>query len=308
MAAQKVVIPGGSGFMGRPLARYFAEQGYEVVVLSRKAREAEGAIRWLPWDGETLGPWAAEFEGAAAIINLAGRSVNCRYNAANKQSIYDSRLKSTKVVGEAIAHCQEKPPVWINAASATIYRHAEDRPMDEATGEIGTGFSVDVCQQWERTLVEADTPGVRKVALRSAIVFGPGEGGVMDVLLRLTRMGLGGTMGNGRQYVSWVHTEDFCHAVRWIMEHPELEGPVNVAAPGPLPNRELMALLRKAVGIPVGLPATKWMLEIGAVFLQTETELILKSRWVVPGKLLASGFQFRYPAVGAAVQQIVKAS
>ena len=291
--------------MGRPLATHFAEQGCEVVVFSREARGGNGAIRCVPWDGETLGPWAAEFEGAAAVINLSGRSVNCRYNAANRKAIYDSRLNSTRIVGAAIARCVNPPPVWINAASATIYRHAEDRPMDEATGEIGAGFSVDVCQKWERTLAEASTPHTRKVALRSAIVFAAGAGGVMDVLLRLTRLGLGGTMGNGRQYVSWVQGEDFCRSVQWIMEHSELEGPVNCAAPNPIRNRELMALLRKVLGVPVGLPATKWMLEIGAVFLRTETELILKSRWVLPGKLLASGFSFRYPEIEGAVRQIV---
>ena len=304
-AAPKIVLPGGSGYLGRQLEEYLQRNGYEVVVLSRNGDGGDGAARVVRWDGRTAGPWAGELEGAAAVVNLAGKSVNCRYHAANRQAIYASRLESTRAVGEAVGRCEQPPPVWINASSATIYRHAEDRPMDEATGEIGDGFSVDVCHQWERMLWDAPAPGTRKVALRGALVLGPGSGGVMDVFLRLARLGLGGTMGNGRQYVSWVHAEDFCRAVEWILGHAELEGPINCAAPNPVPNRELMATLRKVVGRRVGLPATRWMLEVGAFFLRTETELILKSRRVVPRRLLESGFEFHYPELEAAVRQIV---
>lgn len=301
-----VVLPGGSGFLGRILAAHFAERDYQVVVLSRRPSLAGGPIRNVRWDGETLGDWAAEFEGAAAVVNLAGRTVNCRYHERNREEIYQSRLRSTRVVGEAVARCAAPPPVWINSASATIYRHAEDRPMDEETGEIGSGFSVDVCRKWEQTLWDAAVPSTRKVALRSALVLGKGRGGVMETFLRLVRLGLGGTMGSGAQFVSWVHAEDFTGAIQWLVERDLLDGPVNCASPNPVPNAEFMRTLRRACRQPIGLPAAAWMLEVGAVFLQTETELILKSRRVVPKRLLDAGFRFRYPELAAAVEQIVR--
>jgi uncharacterized protein (TIGR01777 family) len=300
-----IVIPGGAGYLGRGLADHFARQGHRVVVLSRQPPADAGQIQVVGWDGRTLGDWAEEFEGAEAIINLAGRSVNCRYNARNRQEIYDSRLLSTKVVGKAIARCVRPPRVWINSSSATIYRHALDRSMDEATGEIGTGFSVDVCQKWERTLFDAPTPQTRRIALRSSIVFGKGRGGAMEAFHRLVRLGLGGTLGPGTQFVSWVHSEDFARGVQWIMEQEGLEGPVNLASPNPVPNAEFMRLLRQVCHQPIGLPAARWMLEIGAFFLGTETELLLKSRRVIPGKLLESGFTFLYPRLDAALNAII---
>ena len=300
-----VVIPGGSGYLGRLLTQHWAGRGYRVVVLSRRGGEDHGRVLHLPWDGERLGPWARELEGAEAVLNMAGRSVNCRYHARNRREIYDSRLRSTRVLGEAIAACARPPRTWINAASATIYRHALDRPMDEATGELGKGFSVDVCLQWERTLAEADTPRTRKVALRTAMVLGEGHGGVMDAFLRIVRLGLGGTLGPGNQFVSWVHAEDFVRTIDWVVEHEVLEGAVNCTSPHPVPNAEFMRTLRQVCRQPLGLPATRWMLEIGAVLLRTETELLLKSRRVVPRRLLESGFVFRYPELRPALEQIV---
>lgn len=300
----KLILPGGAGFLGRVLTAHFAAQGWKIVVLSRGNSAPDGA-RLVFWDGETLGDWAHEFEGADAVVNLAGRSVNCRYNAKNKQEIYDSRLKSTKVIGEAIARCEKPPPVWINSSSATIYRHAEDREMDESNGEIGSGFSVDVCQKWEAELNAAKTPRTRKIALRAAMVFGPQPGGVMDAFATITRRGLGGALGNGSQFVSWIHADDFARSVQWIIEHEELSGAINCAAPGPLPNREFMRILRAACRVSFGLPTAKWMLEIGAFFMGTETELMLKSRRVVPGKLLQSGFAFKFTDWRAACEDIV---
>lgn len=303
-----LVLPGGFGYIGRLLTDYFTRAGYSVIILSRQPRTADSSARIVRWDGETLGDWANEFENAAAVINLAGRTVNCRYNTVNRQQIYDSRLHSTHVIGEAIARCASPPKIWINSSSATIYRHALDRPMDEATGEIGTGFSVDVCQKWEKTLADAPTPHTRKVALRSAMVFGRGEGGVAEAFLNLTRRGLGGTLGDGKQFVSWIHAEDFARSIAWIMAHEDLEGPVNCASPNPLPNAQFMRTLRAVCRQRIGLPAPRWMLEIGAFFLRTETELLLKSRRVVPGKLLASGFTFSYPEIRAALEEIVHGS
>jgi uncharacterized protein (TIGR01777 family) len=306
----RIILPGGGGFLGRHLAGFFVAQGYEVVVLSRRARPDVPGNRYLVWDGRALGPWATAFEGARAVINLAGRTVNCRYTAKNRQEIYDSRLQSTAVIGQAIAACAAPPPVWVNSSSATIYRDADDRPMDEATGELGTGFSVDVCRKWEAALDAAPTPRTRKVALRSAMVFGPGEGGVFEAFRRVVALGLGGTLGRGSQFVSWIHVRDFCRAVQFIMEDDRpnpLQGPVNVASPHPVTNRQFMRIFRQACHKRLGLPATRWLLEIGAFFLRTETELLLKSRQVVPGRLLASGFQFEFPDLKSALEDVVRA-
>lgn len=298
----KIVIPGGSGQVGTTLARAFHQRGEEVVVLSRTQTSA---IPWrvVQWDGETLGDWASEFEGADTVINLAGQSVNCRYTAENRRTIIDSRVKSTRIVGQAIAEAKDAPRVWLQASTATLYAHRYDAPNDEATGIIGGSepnapdtwrFSIDVVKKWERELNAAATPNTRKVLMRSAIVMSPSPGGPFDMLLRLVRFGFGGRFGDGREYVSWVHDQDFVRAVDWLTQHDDLEGPVILAAPNPLPNSEFMQALRKAWGISFGLPATEWMLELGAFVLRSETELMLKSRRVVPARLLQSGFTFLF--------------
>jgi hypothetical protein len=298
----KIVLPGGSGQVGTLLARAFGGDGHEVVVLGRSA--SAGPWRSVAWDARTLGPWAAELDGADVVINLAGRNVNCRYNAANRREIMESRVDSTRVLGEAIAGCARPPRLWLQSSTATIYAHRFDAPNDEAAGIIGGDepdapvswrFSIEVARAWERAFDEAPVPHTRKVALRSAVVLSPDAGGIFDVLLGLVRRGLGGRSGDGRQYVSWIHHEDFTRAVRWLIEREDFVGVVNLAAPGPLPNDDFMRVLREAWGTRVGLPATRWMLEVGAVFLRTETELILKSRRVVPGRLLEAGFEFRFP-------------
>jgi uncharacterized protein len=301
---RKIVIPGGSGYLGRVLTDYLTKQSFQVVILARHSASGDG-IRHVAWDGATLGAWANELEGAEAVINLAGRSVNCRYNARNRQQIYDSRLRPTAAIGAAIAQCARPPRIWINASSATIYRHALDRPMDEVTGEFGDGFSVDVCQQWERRLAESATPHTRKIALRTAMVFGPGKGGVFEAFHRLIKLGLGGTLGDGRQFVSWIHVADFARSVEWLIEHEALSGAINCSSPNPLPNAEFMRIFREVCHQPIGLPATRLMLEVGAFFLRTETELMLKSRRVVPHRLLESGFHFKYPEWRAALSAIV---
>ena len=298
----KVVIPGGSGQVGTLLARAFHRDGHDVVVLSRR-RDVQ-PWRVVAWDGATLGNWQGEIDGCDVVINLAGRSVNCRYTAANRQEILQSRVFSTRVVGQAIATAARKPHVWLQASTATIYAHRYDGSNDEYSGILGGDepgapgswrFSIDVARAWERTFEEAATAGTRKVALRSALTLSPDAGGVFDTLLGLARRGLGGSAGDGRQFVSWIHHADFVAAVRWLIDRDEIEGAVNVAAPNPLPNADFMQILREACGVRIGLPARKWMLEIGAVFMRTETELILKSRRVVPARLLEHGFKFKYP-------------
>ncbi len=308
----KIIIPGGSGQIGTLLARAFVADGHDVVVLSRNPRPA--AWRVVAWDGETLGRWMAEVDGADVVINLAGRSVNCRYNAANRKAILDSRVQSTRVVAKAVAAASRPPRVWLQAGTATIYAHRFDAANDEATGLIGGNelgaaeiwrFSVDVATAWERAAGEMKLPGTRTVLMRAAMVMSPDCGGVFDTLLGLVRRGLGGRSGNGWQYVSWIHEHDFVRSVYWLIDH-ELAGPVNVCAPHPLPNAEFMRTLREVWGTRIGLPATRWMLEIGALLLRTETELVLKSRRVVPGRLGASGFGFRYPSWGAAAAELCR--
>jgi uncharacterized protein (TIGR01777 family) len=243
-------------------------------------------------------------DGADVVINMVGRSVNCRYTARNREEILRSRVDSVRAVGEAIARAARPPRVWLQASTATIYAHRFDAANDEATGILGGGepgapetwrFSIDVATAWERALDEAHAPRTRKVALRSAMIMSPDPGGIFDTLLTLVRRGLGGTASDGRQWVSWIHDADFIRAVRWLIAHDEVRGAVNVAAPTPLPYRDFMGALRRAAGVPLGLPAPRWLLEIGAFFMRTETELVLKSRRVVPGRLLAAGFTFEHP-------------
>ncbi len=299
----KVVIPGGSGQVGTILARAFHQDGHEVIILSRRPYDAPWRV--LVWDAETVGDWAVQMEEANVVINLAGRSVNCRYNAHNQHLIKASRVNSTRAVGEAIAQASNPPQVWLQSSTATIYNHRYDAPNDEITGVLGGleqnvpdtwRFSIDVAQAWERAVDEAQVPRTRKVKLRSAMTMSPDKGGVFDVLLSLVRHGLGGKEGNGRQYVSWIHHQDFVRAIYWIIQHEELEGPINLAAPNPLPNADFMRILREAWGIGIGLPATVWMLEVGTFLMKSETELILKSRRVVPSRLLQDGFTFQFPA------------
>ena len=311
---QKVVLPGGSGYIGRHLSRHFVAKGYDVVVLSRSEGELSDCLRYVWWDGANLDAWANEIDGADVVINLSGRSINCRYTKKNRQQIYDSRENSTQVVGEAITQAKEPPRVWLNASAATIYRHSLDRDMDEATGELQYvepgrpkdkwEFSVDVVNRWEEALFNADTSSTRRIAMRLSMVFGTGSGGVFEAFRKITRLGLSGTQGSGNQFVSWLHIEDFLRMVDWSIENENIKGPINMCAPNPLPNREFLTGLRNACGVKLGLPAASWMLEIGAFFMRTETELLLKSRRVVPGKLLESGFKFNHPKWPEAAQSI----
>lgn len=309
MNAQRIVLAGGSGFLGQALARHFQALGWEVVVLTRSPHP-DRAAREVRWDSETLGAWASELAGAAALVNLTGRTVDCRYNATNRRAILDSRVNSTRVLGQALAQCSQPPRVWLNASSATIYRHTfgpawDERGTDFApTPAVKDAFSVEVIHAWERALNEAVTPGTRKVALRTTMVLGHARNSVFPVLRRLARLGLGGRMGSGEQFVSWLHETDFLRAVEFLIAHEELSGAVNLASPNPEPNHELMSAFRELVGMPIGLPATAWMLEVGAFFLRTETELILKSRRVVPGRLLRAGFEFRFPELRAALAEL----
>jgi uncharacterized protein len=305
---RRIILAGGTGFLGKALAQKFIALDCEVIVLTRSPRERSDGAKEIAWDAKSLGDWTKLIDGAEVVINLVGKSVDCRYTEANRKIIIASRVDSTRILGKAIAQCKQPPHIWLNCSSATIYKHTFDAPKDEAgetgaTPEAKDEFSIEVIRQWERALDEAPTPHTRKVAMRITLVFG-GDGGVFPVLKRLARFGLGGKMGNGKQYVSWIHVGDFLRAVEWLITKDELSGMVNFAAPTPLPNREMMRLIRETCHAPFGLPATEWMLEVGAFFLRTETELIIKSRRVVPGRLLASGFKFQFPELRGALADI----
>ncbi len=297
----KIVIPGGTGQIGTILARAFLADGHQVVVLSRNPRKAPWPV--VVWDPTAVGDWVDEIDGADVVINLAGRSVNCRYNARNRHLMMESRVVSTRTVGQAIAKVRRPPHVWLQASTATIYAHRFDAPNDEATGILGGSekdapdtwrFSIDVARSWEQAVNDAVVPHTRKVLLRSAMTMSPDRGGVFDVLLDLVRNGLGGASGNGRQYVSWIHDQDFIKIIYWLIDHSDLNGPVNLASPNPLPNAEFVRILRASWGTGFGLPAPAWILEVGAWLLRTESELVLKSRRVVPARLLESGFRFQF--------------
>lgn len=307
----KIVIPGGTGPVGAVLRRAFTEGGHQVVTLSRNAPSSAGTVQW---DGRTVGGWAREIDGADAVVNLAGRSVNCRYTKAHLAEMLSSRVDSTRAVGRAITEAVSPPRVWLQMSTATIYAHRFDAANDEAAGIIGgnesdaPGYwraSIDIARAWERALTEAHTPRTRKLALRTAMVMSPDAGSIFDVLSGLVRRGLGGSVAGGRQYISWIHARDFSRAVAFLIARDELSGVVNLAAPEPLPQREFMTALRAAWGVPIGLPATRWMAAIGAFLLRTDPELVLKSRRVVPGRLLEAGFSFEHPTWPAAAIDLV---
>ena len=313
----KIILPGGNGQVGRMLIRAFRGEGHECVVLTRnpasRVRPAS-ASREVFWDGRTLGPWTTELEDTAAVINLAGRSVDCRYSSRNLAQMMASRVESTRVIGQAIAQAKNPPRVWLQAGTATLYAHRFDAPNDEETGVIGGnepgvpalwGKSIDIAKAWEAEVNKAATPRTRKVILRSAMTMSPDRGGVFHVLARHCRLGFG-RFGDGRQYVSWIHEHDFAAAVNFLIEREDLTGAFNLAAPEPLPNRDFIGALHTALDRKLSLPIPCWALELGTFFLRTETELILKSRRVMPGRLLKSGFKFLYPDWAPAAAELAK--
>lgn len=292
---QKIIIAGGTGFTGKYLTQKFIDLGYEVIIISRQPNH-------INWNNSTA--IIAALENVAMLINLAGKSVDCRYNEKNKKEIFDSRINTTKILGEAILQCKNPPPLWINSSTATIYRHAHDRPMTESAGEIGTGFSVNVATNWEKSFFDFKLKNTRQVALRMAIVLGK-DGGVVQAIKNLVRFGLGGKQGSGNQMFSWVHIEDLYSVIIFLQQHKELQGVFNTSAPNPVTNKTLMQVFRNNMKMPLGLPTPKWLLKIGAVFIKTETELVLKSRWVIPESLLQAGFVFKFKTIDEALKNIL---
>jgi uncharacterized protein (TIGR01777 family) len=307
---KKIILAGGPGFLGNVLAAHFLSSGHAVTVLTRSPNAMANGFREIRWDACTLGDWARELDSATAVINLTGRSVNCRYHPHNQRLILESRVLSTQVIGQAIAQCKTPPLVWLNASTATIYQHTFGPAWDEAghicgTPEAKDEFSVRVATEWENALNKAQTPVTRKVAMRSAMVLGRDKNSVFPMLCRLAQFGLGGKMGHGRQFVSWIHQRDFCRAVEWLIAREDLGGPINICSPNPLSNAEMMKAFRDVMGMPIGLPATRWMLEIGALVLKTETELIIKSRRVIPNRLIELEFSFHFPFMRQALEDLL---
>ncbi len=314
----RIVIPGGSGHTGRLLATWFQQSGHLVTVLTRSPFAAP--YQTVYWDGVTPGAWVEALEDADVCINLSGQSVNTRSTPANRRILYQSRIHTTHLLGHVIGGLASPPRLWMNASTATIYRHSLDRDMDEHTGEIGGSemisrrrrapetwnFSIRLARDWEASLFSSFTPRTRKVALRTAIVMNPVPGGAFALLLRLVRFSLGGAQGSGRQFVSWIHAIDFARAVEFLVQHDDLDGVVNLAAPCPVPNREFMEALREAYGMPNGLPAPTPLIELAALVLRTESELVLKSRRVVPARLLEAGFNFQHPEWREAAEDLVR--
>lgn len=292
---KKIVIAGGTGFIGKYLNQNFSEIGYQVLIISRSEDH-------IQWNNSTKITEA--LEDSQMLINLAGKSVDCRYNKKNMQEIKRSRTETTKILGNALLECKNPPELWINSSTATIYRHAEDRPMTEDNGEIGSGFSVEVATSWEKSFFDFNLTKTRQIALRTAIVLGK-DGGAMKPLSLLTRLGLGGIQGNGNQMMSWIHIEDLYNIILFLQTETNLDGLFNCSSPKPVNNRTFMKTLRQVLKIPIGLPSPSWLLEIGAIFIRTETELILKSRWVVPERLQKSGYSFKYPDLEPAMKNIL---
>jgi hypothetical protein len=283
----KIVIAAGTGFLGKGLEKYFSERNHEVIILTRNPKKSNHVF----WDSKNIGDWLSYVDGCDVLVNMAGKSVDCRYNEKNKKEILDSRIDSTNVLHEALANCKVPPKIWMNSSSATIYIHAETQDMDENTGIIGDDFSMNICKQWENAFFKKSYDNTRQVALRTSIVLGE-EGGAYPKMKMITILGLGGKQGRGNQYMSIISINDFCKAIDFIINNRSLSGPVNVTSPTPIKNIEFMKNLRKKLNPLFHLSSPIWILEIASIFMSTETELLLKSRKVVPRKLLEAGFKF----------------
>ena len=315
----KIVLAGGRGFLGQELIKAFAKdsvQKHDLVVLSRGG-SLSGPARLVPWNARTLSEWAREVDGADVIINLTGQSVKCLYTDKNLGALRDSRILSTQVMGQAIRQAQNPPSLWIQMSTASIYTHSFKHPHDEETGQIGEPENIPIVwrkisrlvQDWEQAChssqVEVTT---RKVLVRSGVVMGLNKGGAFDIFLNLSRFGLGGPVAGGKQMVSWIHSEDFVKAIRFLIDNKEIRGPVNVCSPEPLPQAVLMKTLRSAVGVKWGLPATKWMVTIFSYLTGIDSELSLKSRYVMPKVLTDKGFSFSFPHWREAVADLLDRS
>ena len=302
---KKIIIAGGTGFLGNVLIDYFKDHAQHIIVLTRGKTVQRENIKYVNWDAKNLTGWETHLENAEVLINLVGKSVDCRYTQKNKTEILNSRIESTLLLQSALEKCSNPPALWLNASTATIYKHSETVAMNETSKEIGDDFSMTVAKKWETAFFKHSLQNIRKVALRTSIVLGK-NGGAFIPLKILTYTGFGGKQGKGNQMVSWLHENDFARIVSYIIKNQEIKGVVNVTAPEPITNKHFMKTLRSVLKIPFGINMSQILLEIGAFFGRTETELILKSRYVVPAKLQDSGYEFKYPSIQQAIKQLVQ--
>jgi uncharacterized protein len=299
----KLVIAAGTGFLGEVLVKHFKNKYDEIIILTRQKKPKQDNVSYIVWNVHSVGEWCKALQHCDVLINLTGKSVNCRYTEKNKKEILDSRLDANRVLGEALKLIQHQPDVWINSASSTIYDASFDQPNTESNGIIGNDFSMNVCKAWEQSFFEMKNAAKRMIAMRIAIVLGS-NGGAYPELERITKTGLGGKSGSGKQMVSWVHETDFANMVEWLIQNNNADGVYNCSAPNPITNVELMTQLRKKLNVRIGIPSPAWLLEIGTFFLRTESELVLKSRFVLPERALNEGFSFKFKTIENALTNI----
>jgi uncharacterized protein (TIGR01777 family) len=301
---QKLIIAAGTGFLGQALLHHFKNKFEEIVILTRGKSKTIDSIKYVNWDAKTFSGWENELENATVLINLTGKSVDCRYTIANKKEIYSSRIDSTTILNQAVLNCKKPPKHWLNSSTSTIYRHSEDKQMDEIDGEIGNDFSMNIAKSWERTFFETETPNTLKTALRTSIVLSK-NGGAFVPIKTLAKIGFGGKQGSGNQFISWIHEKDFARAIEFIIQE-KIIGVINLVSPSPIRNSHFMKALQKEIGISFGIPITKFLLEIGSFFIRTQTELVLKSRNVVPRRLEENGFEFEFGTLEKTFQNLLK--
>jgi uncharacterized protein (TIGR01777 family) len=299
----KLIIAAGTGFLGQVLVNHFKDKFEEIVILTRGKSKTIDGIQYVNWNAKNFSGWEKELENATILINLAGKSVDCRYTEKNKKEILLSRIESTKILNKAVLNCKNPPKNWLNSSTSTIYRFSLDKQMDEIDGKIGNDFSINVALSWEKAFFKTETPRTMKTALRTSIVLGK-NGGAFIPLKTLAKIGFGGKQGKGNQFISWIHEEDFANAIDFIIQK-EISGIINIVSPQPIRNVDFMMKLRKAVRFPFGIPMNTFLLEIGSFFIRTETELVLKSRNVIPKRLLENGFQFKFGNIDETFQNLL---
>ncbi|PCI94048.1 MAG: TIGR01777 family protein [Flavobacteriales bacterium] len=299
----KIVIAGGTGFLGKALSSHFKNRGNLVTVLTRGNSQLLDGVNYVHWDGKTMTDWVNCLDGAEILINLTGKSVDCRYTEENKKMILSSRVDATKVLGEAINQLQNPPKIWFNASTATIYAYSLTKAMTEDDGDIGNDFSMSVAKAWEEAFFNSAAPKTRKIALRISLVLGKGEG-ILPVVTTLSKLGLGGYHGNGKQKFAWIHIKDLIAAITFLQNNENIEGAVNCSSSSEIDNRQFMKALRKSLGVWLGIPTPKFALEIGSYLMRTESELILKSRFVKSKRLLDAGFQFKFTDINEALNDL----
>lgn len=302
MKSNKLIIAAGTGFLGQVLTNHFRDKFEEIIILTRGESKIKDTIKYVNWDARTFSGWEKELENATVLINLTGKSVDCRYTKQNKKEILLSRIESTKILNKAVIRCVNPPKHWLNSSTATIYRFSLDKEMDEKNGETGNDFSMNVAQSWEKAFFKTETPNTLKTALRTSIVLGK-NGGAFIPLKTLAKFGLGGKQGKGNQFISWIHEDDFARAIDFIIEK-EITGAINVVSSKPITNKDFMTILRKSVGVPFGISISELLLRIGSIIIKTESELVLKSRNVIPKRLLENGFQFKFDTLEKALKNL----